>query len=266
MKRFGLLLLISAFASSCIWEERDGCPTYLSIDFSQTPEEVKSIILMLRYEDGYSIIDTIPKKDYMSMYEIPVKRGSPYLSAYGNIEKMVFDDGFTVVTGEESDDIYTDFRKNTYDRDLSNDTIILKKNNIGLYIRVLTAADSSYSVEITTECSGIGYSYSGEIIEGKFCHTPVPSHYPSDTEEYYEFRSRIVRQKNADAMITIRSVSEDNTREILEIPLSDKLDAAGMDLCDNELKDLYITINHSLTSMMVSVEEWNREEHIEIEI
>lgn len=258
--------MVSGLLSSCIMEERDGCPSYLSIDFSGTPEEVKSIILLLRYEDGFCIMDTVLREDYANPYEIPVRRGTPFVSAFGNVDKMVFDDGFSIIRGEESDKIYTDFRKGCYNGDLSHDTIKLGKSYIGLYIRVMNPAEASCSVEITTECSSIGYSYSGEILEGIFRHTPEPHHIPTAEEGYYEFLSRIVRQKNGDAVLRIKSVQNGAEEEILEIPLSEKLKAAGMDMGSKDLQDIFITINYSRSSMKISVDDWERTEHIEIEI
>lgn len=267
MKRIALLLIVMVFARSCILEERSGCPAYLGIDFSKTPPEVENIILMLRYDDGYTIMDTISSLEFMIPYEIPVKRGALYLSAYGNVEEMVLEDGVLIANGKDADCLYTCFRKSIYNDDLCRDTVLMEKSNIGLYVRVLSVPDSTYEVKLTVESGSIGYNYAGEIITGKFKHEPIPYHFPTVDENYYEFLSRILRQQFiSDVKLTLKTVSKAEEEILLEIPLASKLKEAGMGLPDSDLRDLYITIDYARMSMWISISDWDNAGHIEIEI
>lgn len=185
-------------AQSCIFEDREHCPVYLTLDFSGVPEEVGNVLLFLEHEDGYLYRDTVYSRDFRSTYEIPVQKGRYHVAAFGNISEMVFDRGYCVTPGRQADSLYTCFHTASYTGDLAADTINMAKDHIGLHIRVLGRAEDPDSIFVRIESSSVGYSLYGDIIGGTYIHVPEAAHIAEDDAGYYEFSSRILRQKEED--------------------------------------------------------------------
>lgn len=252
------LLLIPA-VHSCIMEDRSHCPAYLTLDFSQTPEAVTHIHLIIRHSDGTQYSDTLTASEYSSLYEIPVRRGHVDVAAFGNVESMQYADGYSVTTGEEADNIYTCFFPALYDGDLCSDTVHMHKNNIGLHIRVTGHMSDNFHIVI--ESSSIGYDLQGNIIEGDYEHIPDAAHTPADENGYYEYSTRVVRQRSDDLRMTVFS---DKEKPLKEISLSECLDEAGIHMSDPDLDDLYMTVDLERSILSVSPVGWTDTGYIEI--
>ena len=173
---------------------------------------------------------------------------------------MMYDYGYRIHEGEDADSLYTCFISMACNDDLSFQHIIPVKNYIGLYIRII--GDISDSLGITVESTSAGYGLSGNIIEGIFRHSPNTTHLPSSEEAYFEFFSRVLRQKDDSLSVTVRGTSG---QILARIPLSAFLYDAGINMNDDALKDLYITLDIALSSIILSLEGWNSTNHTEIQ-
>ena len=85
------VLILAAVVQSCILEDRSGCPSYLTLDFSETPDSVSHIHLIIKQVNGRLLSDTLYRRDFDSVYEIPVMRGRTEIAAFGNIKSMQYD-------------------------------------------------------------------------------------------------------------------------------------------------------------------------------
>lgn len=254
--------------SSCILEERGSCPSYLTLDLSSTPDGVDSLYLILQYNDGTLFRDTILKEDFTSNYEIAVPRGSAAVAAYGNISGMVYENGYVTGKGSPADNIYTYFSKGEYETDLSSDTISVTKNNMAIHIKVLgrTKASEGLVMEIFGTC--IGYSNSGEIIQGEFYHSPEALHIPTEVEDFYSFFTRVTRHPSDSPLYMKLSTKYPDSvgmDTLLEISIQEKISQAGLSMSDSHLQDLYLTIDHSRSTISISVDDFNSTNHVEVE-
>lgn len=256
------VLILAAVVQSCILEDRSGCPSYLTLDFSETPDSVSHIHLIIKQVNGRLLSDTLYRRDFDSVYEIPVMRGRTEIAAFGNIKSMQYDGGYRTTTGNAADNLYTCFFPAVYESDLSSDTVTLHKSCIGLYIKVIgDIVDRTYTV---IESSSVGYSLSGGILEGQFRHIPEPE--PSQANQdrpAREYRSRVTRQKNPDLTLAVHA---DNGKCIKRLNLSAILDENGIYMCDPELEDLYISVDIDRALLTISPEDWTDTGLIEITI
>lgn len=253
------IALTAAFVQACIMEDRSNCPAYLTLDFSDTPEEVSEIHLLLEDLSGNLFRDTLSKNEFKTLYEIPVRRGDIHIAAFGNVDRMVFDHGYRVQENEDADSLYTCFMDKACDGDLSFAYIQVLKNYIGLHIRVI--GEHSDSLGIIVESSSAGYDLSGNILDGTFRHCPTAIHLPSGANSYFDFFSKITRQKDSNLFLTVRKTSG---KTLVSINLFPYLKEAGIDMNDESLKDLYITLDIALSCISLSPEGWNSTDHTEI--
>lgn len=261
------IMIVVAFTRSCIWEERGRCPTYLEIDFSQTQEEVENAILILGCDDGSIIVDTIRKQDFLRIYERTVSKGIIHLAVFGNIDDMIWSDGFVVKNGNEADRMYIYFKRVICSGDLHREIVYMKRSYTVLHIKVLTVPDEDASeISVTVKCNDVGYDYEGKVLKGSFSHSPEPHHIPSESQYYYEFESQIVRQEQLDFTLQVKEMKEGKDVFVYEIPLTMKLKEAGIDLDATNPDDIFITVSRGNMSFSVSVLGWDEVDNVEIEI
>lgn len=270
MKHFQIAFVFCAalFLSSCILEERGSCPSYLTLDLSSIPDDVDSLYLILQYNDGTLFRDTLYREELISNHEIAVPRGSAAVAAYGNISGMVYNHGYITTKGSPADNIYTHFSRGEYLTDLSKDTISVTKNNMAIHIKVLGSVKASEGlhVEILGTCTG--YSDTGEIVNGEFYHTPENLHIPTEQEDFYSFLTRVTRHPSGSSLILRLSTQypdKAGSDTLLEMSIHEKMAQAGISMSDPHLQDLYLTIDHSRSAISISVDDFNSENHVEVE-
>lgn len=262
-----LLALISlCLVQSCILEDRTDCPAYLTLDLSSLPGNVELVHLVLEHESGEIYQDTVLREDFATGSELPVRKGVLNIAAYGNPDRMTFDKGYYVHEGGQADSLYTCFHTTTCYTDLARDTIRVSKNFIGLHIRILGEAQAGDSIHICIESSSIGYDLKGNILEGKFRHSPEALHVPDGERQYYEFYSQITGQARDDLTLTINADRDSSSMFLASVGLAGHLKDNGTDMAGEGLPDLYITVDFAQASIRVSPVDWDYNEHIEIEI
>ena len=259
IKATAIIFLFISLSPGCIIEDRSNCPTYLTLDFSDTPEEVSDIHLFIISEDGRMFKDTIDRSQFTDLYEVSFKRGKTDIATFGNVDRMVYSNGYSIAEGDDADNLYTCFITSAYRNDLSYEKISVLKNNIGLHIRVMGYASDSLQIMVTS--SSIGYDLHGNIMDGDFTHRPEAVHTPTDDEAYFEFFSRVTRQKDEALTLTVYAVSGTT---VIVLPLFSLLVEAGIDMSDESLEDLYLTVDCALSSLTVSPEGWDSTEHTDI--
>lgn len=267
-RQIAFVICLALLLLSCIKEEREKCPTYLTIDLSGTPAEVDSLYLILQYEDGQYFRDTIRKENLTADYEIAVPRGSATIAAYGNISRMIYDHGYITPHGSPSDNIYTYFSEGEYLSDLSSDTITVTKNSMAIHAKVLGAVMASEGLKAEFIGSNTGYSIYGELTDGEFYHSPESSHIPTDAEDYYLFLSRVTRHASDSQLLlrlSTRYPGMERPTTLLEISIPEKLAQGGISFSDHILQDLYLTIDHSRSTITISVDDFDSMEHVEVE-
>ncbi len=263
MTKFIVIVLITYSFSSCIFEDRSGCPAYFEADFIDVTSSVNKIYLVYQFESGLTFIDTVLRPSF-DTYGRTVPRGRFYLAAFGNVRNMQYRQGFSVPEGMEADSLYTAFRELCSDDDLLYDQISLEKDFIRLSVRVMGYGLGYDSVYVAIRSNAVGYDLKGDVMPGEYMHKPFAVHEPDSADSFYEFSSRIIRQPEDDIVIDLY-VSLKGESELLGSINVSELAAGGGFLVDNS-QDLFVVIDFSSSTVTLSPEGWNHTHFVEIEI
>lgn len=264
MSKITLIALIITTLTSCIFEKRDQCPSYITFDLSDTPEEVDRVFLVLKYEDGMEIKDTVDLLDTTSAkHELAIPKGRVYIAAYGNVSRMVYDNGYSAPKGWPIDKLYTHFSQENIDSESCREKIMVKKDYIALFFKIMEKPHRPSGVILELFGNSIGYTNSGRIMKGDFYHSPEPENKPTAEEPFIKFSSIIPRiAKGEDFRLSIST--EGASSPLADISLSEKLYEAGIDMTSEEIQDLYLTIDISRASILISAKDFESTPHQKI--
>ncbi len=258
-----VVLLTSYLSMSCKIENITNRPTCLKVVFQEVPSEVDRVNLVFEYMDGFTFVDTVSRQ-YFDNYEISIRKGRFYLAAFGNMDKMKYDQGYTVPLGCEADRLYVDFKELYCDGDYNCDSIYLKKGFVNLKVRVMGCAEEFDEVFLYVSSSAVGYDLHGNIKIGKYEHRPSVMKEPEADTPYYEFSSRIVRQSEEDVNIELYVRKNNHDRIIKTVNLSDIISEQKLDL--QEAEDIFVLIDLAESTIALSIEEWEDMDYSEIEM
>ncbi len=263
MARLLVIILITYSFSSCIFEDRSGCPAYFNVDFTDVPLSIGTVYLVYQFQNGEVCMDTV-FRHLFDTYERTVPRERFYLAAFGNICSMQYSNGLEVPFGAEADSIYTDFRELYCDDDFLYDKISLKKDFIRLSVRVMGYGRDYDSLYLEINSTAVGYDLYGNVLRGKYRHRPCATHVPKSANDFYEFSSRLIRQQEDDIVIDLYVSTDGESDLVKSINVSD-LVSAGEVVVDST-DDLFVIIDFSLSVIVLSPVGWDYTDFVEIEI
>lgn len=285
-----LSLLIPAgilLCSSCIREERSGCPAWLTLEVPAGIPGSDTLYLFVRQGDRLVRRDTLAAGPEPSAFEVPVPRGDISLSVFAGIRRMEYRDGFRIPEGEQADSLYTAFEDLRIGTDLLHRKVTLHKNYTGLTLEVLglpgsgpdpetdigQTDTSSWMFVLAGSTAGIGLD--GEPAEGTFRFKALPagSASPGDTPDRPCYVCRIPRQKHRDLTLYVSTADPDSPPDhgalhpepLLTLPLSGFFEEAGIDFRETDLPDLHLVLDYARAELTVTVAGWEHPPHWEIE-
>lgn len=284
-----LLLLLPAgilLCSSCIREERGGCPAWLTLEVSGE-RGTDTLYLFVRQGEHIVRRDTLAAGPGHSAFEIPVPRGNVSLAVFAGIRRMEYRDGFRIPEGEQADPLYTAFEDLRIDTDLLHRKVSLHKNYTGLTLEVRGLSSSASRLTDTASWvfvlagSTAGIGLDGKPIEGTFRFTALPDGSASlpDTSDRSCYICRIPRLKHTDLTLYVSAAStgaaDSNGTEapdsaaapepLLTLPLAGFFEEAGIDFRETDLPDLHLVLDYARSELTVTVAGWERPPHWEIE-
>lgn len=263
-----ILLLGTLLLSSCILADRSGCPTYLTLSLAKAPEDVDSLYLITRSIDGSEGKRVVHRGEFSSGYTLYISKKVSHIAVYGNVKSMIYDNGFITPYGQCCDPIYTSFISAGYNDDVAYEEVVLRKNHIRIHIKITGIILSSDTITTTLSGTSIGYNTLGEVIGGEFCHSPELIFSKGNGKETSDIicSSIVPRQMDSNLYLIIHQISEGGKKELLKVSLSDALKNSGIDMESPDLEDLYMTIDSSFSSIIISVEDFDSDEQIYITI
>lgn len=269
-RRFIILLLTGTLLYNCtVFEDRSGCPNYLTVDFSQVDSGIKEWQLWIFDNDDLLIFkDTIYRASYSSPYIVQVPRSKNakcYL--WGNIRgatqlNEVYSLG-TFLTKEldiSADSLY--FSMDTINTDMEDSYLNVKPTKefatIDIYMKGWVEHD--FTAELKLECANSGF-YINKNLCGSSSYTTVPIY---DTGDYYtHFRCRMLRQRDTENIILSVLIKRKNIDgsigEILvekDIPIGKYLEENGYNMQNESLEDISMEIDYSYNQCFIKAEDW----------
>lgn len=258
-----LLYIVSILAcSSCeatIFEEREDCPCFLTLDLSNVPPTMGELYLWaFDSKENLILRDTILSTHFGGEYEVVVKRTTVHYHLWGNIGSA------TSLLGENSvnlklskvdslsaDSLYCYSKKLNATGEFAKDTVTLFKEYARVKVLVKRAKDTF--IEIKGESNG--YFLNREIVDAKSIYKSVGL-IDSNSDMLHTFN--ITRQSNLSLLEIALSHSINKRVTLLNTyPIGEWLEEQGYNMDAENLSDIYIEIDSSNNFITITVDDWS---------
>lgn len=240
-------LMVMAFGAGCIKEDRDECPCRLFLDFSDVDTaSVTSADIHMTSENGFEFSDEVEKRhfqDYMIM--VPSKQVLLHvLSGAGHC--LSNDMSVTIPYGEECPKLFGYESLINTDCEQATESIRLRKNHCVLTIQVET--DAMYPFNLVVKGNVDGYGSDLKPRAGEFFCKAVPDS---------SGRSVVVIPRQVDTSLALEV--DDGTGIVKTFAVGESIVAGGYDWNAENLDDVTVTLDYSLSKFALDILEWTEE-------
>jgi len=260
LKNLAAVILILMAASCSVKEDRIDCPCFLTLDFSEVPDAMKSsgVWVNIVHEDGTCLLqESISKEMYKfpEQYIAEVRKGNVSVSAaYGKIRSRVSSDNriLTLESGQEADSLFAHTRYVDCRGESAIDSVRLHKQWCNMTIRLQgTEFWTSYAFEVDSGWNGINLSDLSAVSGNFEC---IPRRTSADSYEI-----RLPRQGDNDMSLLVLDDHGDGTRGdvIYEYPIGQMINSSGYNWYNLDLDDLIITIDYARSEVTVEICPWS---------
>ena len=257
------VILLAAIICSCstIEEDRDICPCWYTIDFTEVDRSVQNLHLWIYDENGKLLCRDSLENGAYGRYDVKLERGKAYCYVWGN-----FSDS-TIIFGEPLKDAY--FIKADscssdplfhYSKVLQTgaewgcDTVMLQKEFAILDFTLKGKLEYKEQLQIEIVQSVCGRYVYGGFVEGKSHIYAYPQHLDDDSSQ---FRLRMMRQSSLDGIVAIITALDGDERVVIrEFPLGEWLDALGYDMNAKNLADIVVELDLAIGDVSIMVDNW----------
>lgn len=263
-------LLAGIFLYSCtVLEDRDPCPCYLEVDFSQVDKSIREWQMWLFSPEGKLLFkDTVYRRSYSSPYIVEVPRNTKVQCLlWGNARGGTsLNELFSLSTsllhkgGEAADSLYFSTDTISTMGEESSLKVHPRKEfaTVDICLQGWIGVDFDASVEIV--CGTQGFYVDRRFLRGDVTSTMKLY----DMGDYYtQFRGRILRQPDPENVILsllIRKLEIDGSvGEILvdkDIPIGKYLEENGYDMHTPDMPDIVMGVDYSYTNLVIKAEDW----------
>lgn len=244
----GCLVLLGASCS--VKESREGCPCRLVLDMSEVDTSVvKYAELLVSASGGFLIRDTIRAGEFESGYIADVPREYVGVGVYFGASGLVDDQGrLSIEYGEDCPPVFMHSSFVKADGEIVMENVLMRKNHCIMTIHVET--DQVFPFRLEAKGNIDGYDSAGAPSEGKFM-------YAMHTDMSGTCRLLLPRQTDESLVLEIH----DETGVRKSFALGEYVAASGYDWQEEDLRDITVSMDYSLTHMVIHVAGW-RDEHI----
>lgn len=275
----GVLLPLLLLCGCTVYEDRSGCPNYLTIDFTQVDNSIKEWQMWLFDGQGQLIFkDTVYRRSYSQPYTVEVPRSSGgKCLLWGNLrvatevkERNSYGTSISKVADVSADSVYFFGKQMDMNGEDSYFKVVPQKEFATVDIYVKGWVGSDYEADMVLECANSGF-YVGKEFYGE--KTSVQVHVHDVGISFTHFRCRILRQKDPENLVLklfIREILPDGTfGNILldnEIPIGEYLSANGYDMQRPSLEDISMEVDYSYNEFVIRAADWEASYKIDKEI
>jgi hypothetical protein len=267
------LAVIILCCNSCILEERELCPTYLTIDMSMIDRNVEQGHIWFFDSDGNLLYkDTVSRGMFNKPYVVKIPRDD-YAKCYmwANMgkntllnEEYSLNTSLTVLDNKPADSIYFYSCDINTNREFSNLTLLANKEFATINLTLTSYCDTTaYNTSIIIECRSRGFLVDKSFIEtssrvkAQLCETGV---------DYSLFATRILRQtdiKDIKLYVTISPKNDSRFSEVDNIsaiiPIGQYLTESGYDMYEENLSDISMELDIVGCFLSIKGEDWKEE-------
>lgn len=243
-------MMVMTAAACSVKEERHGCPCVLSLDFSGLDTvAVKEVnILAISAADGIVFTDKVSVEDFCDVYVRNVPRGKLNLNVWSGDGGMTGSDCLIMIPyGVECPPIYLSSADLDAGGEICHHQVCLHKNHCRLSVEMPDRLQLPES--FTFKGCVNGYGIGGHPSSGEFSCVAYPSAQGLS-------HARIPRQNDSSLMLEV----DDGSPHLKQFAIGEYLAAGGYDWTAEDLADVTITLDYSMTSIQIKIAGWDKEE------
>ena len=273
-------VLVTCLSGGCrVFEDRDVCPSYLTVDLKGVDKGIREWQMWLFDGEGKLFYkDTIYRRDYKAPYVVEVPRyGEVMCLLWGNMRggtqlEERYSLGTTIHKVEDAlaDSLYSSRSVISTNNEDSYLKVVPRKEfaTLELYLQGWVGID--FEVEAVLRCAKEGFYVNGDF-SGSGVSTKMEL---GDLGNYYtRFSGRILRQPDTENILLsllIRKREVDGSLgEVLvdkDIPIGRYLEENGYDIHSTNMSDIRMDVDYSYNQLVVKAEDWEAEYVLEEEI
>ena len=241
------LAFLAAGTACSVKEDRDPCPCYLQVSFTDPDAAGEAEMLGWR-DDDRLFRDRLSIEDARPCWTKPVSKGMLTLSACTGIREA-FAEGrhMRIPPGSEADSLYAWFEEVDATGDLAYARVSFRKQFATVFLDIRKSADVVRSCRFLVEGNSCGFDLLDfSPVAGIFRFEPIPR----EGENIVTFR--IPRQGDTNLTVTIHPEGSVPAR----FPLGEYIDRLGYNWKTEELQDIYVAVDLVRGLVDVRVADW----------
>lgn len=224
------------------------CPCKLVLNMDDVDTSVvKYAELVVGASGGFQVRDTLGVEDFVKGYAVDVPRGAVGVGLYYGAEGCVNErGGIGIEYGAECPQVY--MHSSIFDAmgEIVVEDVQMKKNHCIMTIQV--EAEKEFPFKLEAKGLVDGYELGGIPSVGEFM-------YAMYVDDEGICRLTLPRQSDDSLMLEV----SDGTGVLKCFALGEYLAASGYNWNADDLKDIVVTLDYSLTRIKIAVEGWRQE-------
>lgn len=249
------LVCLTLSFSCTVKENRNMCPCQLELDFSDVDTDVmKSVDLHLVALDGFVLSEVIGHEQWRlgSIFKIP--RTEMNLNVYFGGMDAVDDEGRMIIPpGDECPPVFVHTSVFDADCEYRYEKVVMRKNYCQITINVADPEHFGYELVVWGNVSG--YDVDGRPREGEF-------RVRKSIDHDGVCKVLVPRQLDGSLMLDV----DGDGRTVKRFALGEYVLETGYDWNAEDLKDVNVGLDYSLTSLSLSVHDWDEEYFFEVKM
>ena len=250
MKRFLVVLpalAVLVMGAGCIKEDRSECPCRLFLDFTDVDtSSIASADILMTSEEGFEFVDVV-ESGYFADYMIKVPSHQISLQVLAGAGHCLSSDMSVVIPyGEECPKLFRHESVINADSEVVKERIRLRKNHCVLTIQVEAGEDYPFKLTVKGRVDGYGSNLKPTV--GDFSCRAVPD----DSGQCV-----VVIPRQLDSSLALEV--DDGTGSVKTFAVGESIVAGGYDWEAEDLDDVTVTLDYSLTEIALEIIEWTEE-------
>jgi hypothetical protein len=229
-------------------EDRTVCPCRLVLDMSDIDTSVvKCAELVVGASGGFQFRDTLGVEEFMKGCVVDVPRGGVGVGLYYGAEGCVDErGGIGIAYGTECPQVYMHSSTFEAQGEIVVEEVQMKKSHCIMTIQVETEKDFPFTLEAKGHIDG--YGLGGIPSVGEFL-------YAMYTDDSGKCQISLPRQTDASLVLEVH----DDSGVLKSFALGEYVAASGYDWTEENLRDITVSLDYSLTRVQISVAGWREE-------
>ncbi len=234
------------FAGCSVKENRDMCPCWLVLDFSEVDTTViKYADLVMTADDGFVFTENLVPEEFSRDVAMSVPRTELNLEVWNGTEDMLTENGLRIPYGDDCPPVY--FHTSIVDTRCESvrETVMMRKNHCRMTVNLNFTGGDTREVDILGNVDG--FLSDGTPSRGEFSYRL----HGRDDGEYC-----VVLPRQLDNSMSMEI--NDDTGVVKRFALGEYVAESGYDWSAPDLEDVTIDIDIAFTGVTLVIQGWEK--------